>query len=162
MRVTVIGTGYVGTVTGACLAYLGHHVTCVDTDDAKIARLQKGESPIYEPHLEELIGLAAARGGIDFRTEVGPAVAESDVIFIAVGTPPLPSGEANLEYLEAAANSIGAAMDGSKFRVVVNKSTVPVGSGNLVETLVREGVVSAHPAERLKVQFGVASNPEFL
>jgi UDPglucose 6-dehydrogenase len=144
------------------LAYLGHHVTCVDTDEAKIDRLQKGESPIYEPHLEDLIGLAAARGGIDFRTEVGPAVAESDVIFIAVGTPPLPSGEANLEYLEAAANSIGAAMDGSKFRVVVNKSTVPVGSGNLVETLVREGVLSAHPAERLNVEFGVASNPEFL
>jgi len=162
MRVTVIGTGYVGTVTGACLAYLGHRVTCVDTDENKIARLRKGESPIYEPHLEELMAVAAARGGIDFQTDVAPSVSESDVIFIAVGTPPLPSGEANLCYLEAAANSIGAAMDGSKFRVVVNKSTVPVGSGNLVETLVREGVMDAHPDERLRVCFGVASNPEFL
>src|SRR4051812_40450495 len=137
MRVTVIGTGYVGTVTGACLAYLGHHVTCVDTDSAKIARLQRGESPIYEPHLEPMLGLAAERGGIDFSTEIADAVQASDVIFIAVGTPPLPSGEANLAYLESAARSIGAAMDSSRYRVVVNKSTVPVGSGNLVETLVR-------------------------
>jgi UDPglucose 6-dehydrogenase len=141
---------------------LGHRVTCVDTDENKIARLRKGESPIYEPHLEELMKVAAARGGIDFQTNVAPAVSESDVIFIAVGTPPLPSGEADLCYLEAAANSIGAAMDGGKFRVVVNKSTVPVGSGNLVETLVREGVMDAHPDERPRVCFGVASNPEFL
>jgi len=162
MRVTVIGTGYVGTVTGACLAYLGHRVTCVDTDEAKIAKLRKGESPIYEPHLEELMVLAARRGGIDFETDLAKSVAESDVIFIAVGTPPLPSGEANLAYLEAAANAIGAAMDGAKFRVVVNKSTVPVGSGNLVETLVREGVSDAHPADRPNVRFGVASNPEIL
>lgn len=162
MRVTVIGTGYVGTVTGACLAYLGHRVTCVDTDETKIARLRKGESPIYEPYLEELMREAATRGGIDFETEVARPVAESDVIFIAVGTPPLPSGEANLAYLEAAANAIGAAMDGSKFRVIVNKSTVPVGSGNLVETLVREGISEAHPAERANICFGVVSNPEFL
>src|ERR1035438_8230098 len=127
MRVTVIGTGYVGTVTGACLAYVGHRVTCVDTDEAKIERLRRGESPIYEPFLEEVLGLAAARGGIDFQTEVAGPAAESDVIFIAVGTPPLPSGEADSSYLEAAARSIGAAMDGTRFRVVVNKSTVPVG-----------------------------------
>jgi UDPglucose 6-dehydrogenase len=162
MRVTVIGTGYVGTVTGACLAYLGHRVTCVDTDETKIAKLRNGESPIYEPHLEELMTAAGKRGGIDFQTEVAAAVAESDVIFIAVGTPPLPSGEANLAYLEAAANSIGAAMDGAKFRVVVNKSTVPVGSGNLVETLVREGISGANPGRRPDVSFGVVSNPEFL
>ena len=87
---------------------------------------------------------------------------ESDVIFIAVGTPPLPSGEANLAYLESAARGIGAAMDGSRFRVVVNKSTVPVGSGNLVETLVREGVLESHPDISDAVSFGVASNPEFL
>jgi UDPglucose 6-dehydrogenase len=162
MRVTVIGTGYVGTVTGACLAYLGHRVTCVDTDESKIAKLRQGESPIYEPHLEELMALAAACGGIDFQTDVAPAVAESDVIFIAVGTPPLPSGEADLAYLEAAANGIGAAMDMAKFRLVVNKSTVPVGSGNLVETLVREGISNAHPVGRVRIPFGVASNPEFL
>ena len=145
MEVTVIGTGYVGTVTGACLAYLGHHVTCVDTDASKIARLQRGESPIYEPQLEPMLALAAARGGLDFSTELADAVRASDVIFIAVGTPPLPSGEANLAYLEAAARSIGAAMDGSRFRVVVNKSTVPVGSGNLVEALVREGLTRRAP-----------------
>jgi len=163
MQITVIGTGYVGTVTGACLSYLGHHVTCVDTDAAKIAKLKRGESPIYEPYLMEIVELAARRGGIEFSTEVGPAAAASDVIFIAVGTPPLPTGEPNLEYLEAAARSIGAAMDASRFRVVVNKSTVPVGSGNLVETLVREGIgrESSNGARR-EIRFGVASNPEFL
>ncbi len=162
MRITVIGTGYVGTVTGACLSYLGHHVSCVDSDASKIEKLQRGESPIYEPHLEEMLQLATRRGGIAFTTDLAGAVAQSDVIFIAVGTPPLPSGEANLEYLEAAANSIGAAMDESRFRVVVNKSTVPVGSGNLVETLVREGIRDAHPSTRPTIRFGVASNPEFL
>lgn len=162
MRVTVIGTGYVGTVTGACLSYLGHHVTCVDTDEAKIAKLQRGESPIYEPHLERMIELAARRGGIEFTTDLAEAALHSDVIFIAVGTPPLPTGEANLAYLEAAARGIGAAMDGSRFRVVVNKSTVPVGSGNLVEALVRDGIGESHPDERRTIRFGVASNPEFL
>src|SRR5580700_10196615 len=89
MRVTVIGTGYVGTVTGACLAYLGHRVTCVDTDLAKIEKLRLGQTPIYEPGLEELIALAHAEGGINFETGLQEAVRESDVIFIAVGTPPL-------------------------------------------------------------------------
>jgi UDPglucose 6-dehydrogenase len=162
MRITVIGTGYVGTVTGACLAYLGNAITCVDTDAEKIARLRRGESPIYEPHLEELMALASSRGGIEFTTELAPAVAASDIIFIAVGTPPLPTGEADLRYLESAAHNIGRAMDASRFRVVVNKSTVPVGSGNLVETLVREGISEAHPAEQRAIGFGVASNPEFL
>jgi UDPglucose 6-dehydrogenase len=162
MRVTVIGTGYVGTVTGACLAYLGHRVTCVDTDQNKIAKLRQGVSPIYEPHLEELMAIVAAEGRIDFATEVAAAAAASDVIFIAVGTPPLPGGEPDLKYLEAAANAIGAAMDGSKFRVVVNKSTVPVGSGNLVETLVREGISDQNGGHSKQVAFGVASNPEFL
>src|SRR5579883_1445613 len=162
MEVTVIGTGYVGTVTGACLAYLGHSVTCVDTDASKIAALQRGQSPIYEPALDELLALAARHGGISFSTALAPAVAQSDVIFIAVGTPPLPDGQANLSYLESAARSIGRAMDASKFRVVVNKSTVPVGCGNLVETLVREGVAETHPECLRTVRFGVASNPEFL
>jgi UDPglucose 6-dehydrogenase len=160
MKVTVIGTGYVGTVTGACLAYLGHHVTCVDTDAGKIACLQRGESPIYEPHLERMLAFGAERGGIEFSTELAGAVRASDVVFIAVGTPPLPSGEANLAYLEAAARGIGAAMDNTRFRVIVNKSTVPVGSGNLVETLVREGIGETRAGERIR--FGVASNPEFL
>src|ERR1017187_8615935 len=162
MRVTVIGTGYVGTVTGACLAYLGHRVTCVDTDDSKIAKLQRDESPIYEPLLEEILGLAAKRGGIDFRTSLEATAAESDVIFIAVATPPLPSGKANLAYLEAAARGVGAVLDSSRFRVVVNKSTVPVGSANLVETLVREGMADTPAEQRRSIRFGVASNPEFL
>ena len=162
MRVTVIGTGYVGTVTGACLAYLGHRVTCVDTDGAKIEKLRMGESPIYEPGLEELMRLGAERGGIDYQTELAGAVRESDVIFIAVGTPPLPSGESNLAYLEAAARGIGAAMDAERYRVVVNKSTVPVGSGNLVGALVREGLLESNPGIADSVRFGVASNPEFL
>ena len=162
MQVTVIGTGYVGSVTGACLAYLGHHVTCVDTDQAKIAKWKLGQAPIYEPYLDELIALAVRRGGIEFTTELTEAARASDVIFIAVGTPPMPNGAANLIYLEAAARSIGAAMDDSRFRVIVNKSTVPVGSGNLVETLVREGIAEMSPGGRNKIQFGVASNPEFL
>jgi UDPglucose 6-dehydrogenase len=162
MKITVIGTGYVGTVTGACLSYLGHQVACVDNDSAKIAKLQRGEMPIYEPHLEDLLKLASQRGGIEFTTELAGAVASSDAIFIAVGTPPRPTGEANLEHLEAAAHSIGAAMDESRFRVVVNKSTVPVGCGNLVEALVREGISEARPGERGNIRFGVASNPEFL
>jgi UDPglucose 6-dehydrogenase len=122
--------------------------------------LQRGESPIYEPYLEDMLTLAAERGGIAFSTKLSDAVRESDVIFIAVGTPPLPTGEANLAFLEAAARNIGAAMDESRFRVVVNKSTVPVGSGNLVEALVREGICDAGlPGQ---IRFGVASNPEFL
>src|SRR5437870_10669655 len=100
MRVTVIGTGYVGTVTGACLSYLGHKVSCVDTDAAKISKLQAGLIPIYEPHLEGLLALASRHGGIDFRTELAAAARESDVIFIAVGTPPKPDGQADLSYLE--------------------------------------------------------------
>jgi UDPglucose 6-dehydrogenase len=131
-------------------------------DHAKIAKWNAGELPIYEPYLDELIRHATATGGIEFTTELGEAVRESDVIFIAVGTPPLPSGAANLSFLEAAARSIGASMDWSRFRVIVNKSTVPVGCGNLVETLVREGISEAHPGERNKIHFGVASNPEFL
>jgi UDPglucose 6-dehydrogenase len=106
-----------------------------------------------------MLSLGAGRGGLDFTTDVAGAVRGSDVIFIAVGTPPLPSGEANLAYLESAAKSIGAAMDGSRFRVVVNKSTVPVGSGNLVEALVREGFGERGGG---RIRFGVASNPEFL
>jgi UDPglucose 6-dehydrogenase len=144
------------------LAYLGHKVTCVDTDRSKIEKLRMGEAPIYEPGLEELMALAASRGGLDFQTDLTESVRESDVIFIAVGTPPLPSGESNLTYLESAARSIGAAMDDRHFRVVVNKSTVPVGSGNLVGALVREGVLEANPGISDSVRFGIASNPEFL
>src|SRR4051794_27713180 len=111
MRVTVIGTGYVGIVTGACLSYVGHHVSCVDVNAEKIAMLQRGEIPIYEPGLADLLKLAADRGGIEFSTDLASAIASSDIAFIAVGTPPLPTGESDLSYLESAAHSIGAAMD---------------------------------------------------
>ncbi len=159
MNVTVIGTGYVGTVTGACLAYLGHHVWCVDTDASKIEKLRAGQSPIYEPGLEDLLKVCTERGLLEFETDLAEPVRQSDVVFVAVGTPPLPSGESNLAYVEAAARSIGAAMDSTRFRVVVNKSTVPVGCGNLVGTLVREGISAAGASG---VRFGMASNPEFL
>jgi UDPglucose 6-dehydrogenase len=162
MKVTVIGVGYVGAVTGACLAYLGHRVTCVDVDEAKIGKLRQGQSPIYEPGLEELISIAQERGAIAFDTDVATAVGSSEVIFIAVGTPSLPSGETNLAYLESAARTVGAAMEPGRFYVVVNKSTVPVGCGNLVEALVRDGVMQARPADAARFDFAVASNPEFL
>jgi UDPglucose 6-dehydrogenase len=162
MRVTVAGTGYVGLVTGACLAYLGHRVTCVDTDSRKIAVLREGGIPIYEPFLDELVASASRSGNLDFQTDMAVPVAESDVVFIAVGTPPLPSGEANLVYLESVARTIGSHMDPSRFRVVVNKSTVPVGCGNLVEALVRDGIRDHHPEWEKRISFGVASNPEFL
>ena len=162
MNVTVIGTGYVGIVTGACLAYLGHAVTCVDIDASKIDKLLAGIVPIYEPGLEELIALAKKRGGLQFSTDVSTCGPSSDVFFIAVGTPSLPSGESNLTYLESAARNIGSVMDGSRYSVVVNKSTVPVGSGNFVEMLVREGIREKNPLQESRIQFGVASNPEFL
>jgi UDPglucose 6-dehydrogenase len=161
MRVTVIGTGYVGTVTGVCLAYLGHDVSCVDLDESKISRLQKGDVPIYEPFLAELLPLAAQHGTVEFTTDLARAVGPSDVIFIAVGTPSQPSGEADLRYLETAARSVGRAMQKGRYHVVVNKSTVPVGCGNLVETLVREGLAEVNGSAD-GVRFGVASNPEFL
>ena len=162
MKVTVIGVGYVGAVTGACLAFLGHSVTCVDVDEARIRKLREGHSPIYEPGLEELISLAQERGEIAFDTDVAAAVRNSEVVFIAVGTPSLPTGETNLAYLESAARTVGAAMEPGRFYVVVNKSTVPVGCGNLVEALVRDGVMQARPEDAAGFNFAVASNPEFL
>jgi UDPglucose 6-dehydrogenase len=134
----------------------------VDTDAQKIAVLQSGGVPLYEPWLKELLDAARESGGINFTTELDGAVRDSDVIFIAVGTPPRPNGEANLTYLETVARAIGGAMDDSRFRVVVNKSTVPVGSGNLVEALVREGISETHPGMERRIRFEVASNPEFL
>jgi UDPglucose 6-dehydrogenase len=123
MRIAVIGTGYVGTVTGACLAYAGHRVSCVDTDASKIACLQRGESPVYEPHLAELLRTLTARRLIDFTTNIAEPVLESDAVFIAVGTPPQPDGQPNLESLEAAARSIGACLSASQYTVV---STSPL------------------------------------
>jgi UDPglucose 6-dehydrogenase len=158
MQVSIIGTGYVGLTTGACLAFLGHKVTCLDSDERKIAMLQGGETPIYEPFLTEL--LAAAQPNLQFCLDYAASVPEAELIFIAVGTPPSADGSPDLRYLSAAARGIGEHFDGG-FVVVVNKSTVPIGSGNWVGSLVREAYEQrrGRKAER---QFAVASNPEFL
>ena len=169
MEVCVVGTGYVGLVTGTCLAYLGRSVTCVDIDERKIQMLQDGQSPIYEPGLQQLMATAQQRGLLHFSTNLDAAVKKAEVIFIAVGTPPLPSGRANLAAVEAVARGVGRALDCSRLRVIVNKSTVPIGSGNWVEMLIKEGLSEnqAYQAQRtsgLKSEdlFLVASNPEFL
>ncbi|MGH9938738.1 MAG: UDP-glucose dehydrogenase family protein [Blastocatellia bacterium] len=150
MEVCVVGTGYVGLVTGTCLAYLGHSVVCVDIDERKIEMLRKGQSPIYEPGLDQLIASGTQRGNLHFSTDLSKSVRESEIIFIAVGTPPLPSGKADLSYVKAVAQSIGGALDCERRRVIVNKSTVPIGSGNWVEMLVKEGL-NDNPAWREKL-----------
>src|SRR5580704_824851 len=154
MNVAIIGTGYVGLTTGACLAFLGHDVTCVDVAEEKIAALDRGEIPIHEPHLAELI--AGARENLRFTTDYAQAISQAQVIFIAVGTPSSGTGAPNLCYLEAAGRQIGEHL-AQPYTVVVNKSTVPIGSGNWVGTLVREAA-----GKRAGCRFAVASNPEFL
>ncbi len=158
MNVCIIGTGYVGLTTGACLAFLGHKVTCIDSDERKIAMLCAGQSPIYEPNLTDLISEASAN--LHFTTQYGTGIPTAEVIFIAVGTPPTPSGNPDLQYLSAAAQGIGRHFEGD-FTVVVNKSTVPIGSGNWVGSLVRESY-EQHRGRKVEKRFSVASNPEFL
>src|SRR6202166_3796924 len=158
MNVSIIGTGYVGLTTGACLAFLGHKVTCIDSDEKKIALLQAGKTPIYEPFLTEL--LEEARPNLQFCRDYAAAIPSAEVIFIAVGTPPSPDGSPDLRYLSQAARGIGQYYDGD-YVVVVNKSTVPIGSGNWVGSLVRESF-EQHRSRKTDGQFSVASNPEFL
>jgi UDPglucose 6-dehydrogenase len=158
MNVCIIGTGYVGLTTGACLAFLGHNVTCIDSDERKVALLCNGGTPIYEPLLTEL--LADAKPNLRFETDYAVGVPDADVIFIAVGTPPTPSGSPDLKYLCAAATGIGKYYEG-EFTVVVNKSTVPIGSGNWVGSLVRDASEEAK-GKKATGRFSVASNPEFL
>ena len=157
MRVAIIGTGYVGLTTGACLAFIGHDVHCLDTDESKIQALSAGKIPIYEPCLEEV--LQESRHNLHFTTSYAEAIPGAEVVFIAVGTPPTPSGAPNLEFLSQAARSIGQHVNG-EFTVVVNKSTVPIGSGNWVGSLMRES--SEQRQNGLVADFAVASNPEFL
>lgn len=159
MQVTIIGTGYVGLTTGVCLSYMGHQVKCLDADPAKIAMLEAGRAPIYEPFLEEL--LAAARPNLTFTTSYQDALPGAEVVFIAVGTPPGHGGNPDLQYVRAAAEGIGQYHDGP-FMVVVNKSTVPIGSGNWVDAIVRDAYAKYHPGQRADGKFAVASNPEFL
>jgi UDPglucose 6-dehydrogenase len=158
MKVAIIGTGYVGLTTGVCLASIGHSVTCIDTDETKIAALKEGNVPIYEPHLAEV--MEDAKRNLTFTTSYAESIPEAEAIFIAVGTPSTASGSPNLEYLAQAARAVGEHL-GAGFTVVVNKSTVPIGSGNWVGALIRESLEKKH-GRKAKDEFAVASNPEFL
>jgi UDPglucose 6-dehydrogenase len=153
MRVAMIGTGYVGLVSGACFADFGHHVVCVDKDPDKIAALSRGDLPIYEPGLQALVQSNVREGRLRFTTGLAGPVGEADAVFIAVGTPSRRGdGHADLSYVYAAAREIAAALDG--FTLVVTKSTVPVGTGDEVERIIREA--------RPQADVCVVSNPEFL
>ncbi|HWU75509.1 MAG TPA: UDP-glucose/GDP-mannose dehydrogenase family protein [Rhodanobacter sp.] len=156
MKVTIFGTGYVGLVTGACLAEMGNHVLCVDIDAAKVARLKQGDIPIFEPGLESIVRRNHAGGHLDFTTDAATAIAHGELIFIAVGTPPDEDGSADLQYVLAVARSVGQHLD--RYAVVVNKSTVPVGTADRV----REAVAAELVARAATVEFDVVSNPEFL
>ncbi len=160
-RIAVIGTGYVGLVSGACFAYLGHKVIGLDIDEKKIKRLRKGEVPIYEPGLNKILEQALERGNIEFTTDYEYAVKNSDFIFIAVGTPSREDGSADLSYVKSAYRSIAKHIDNEDFKIIVNKSTVPVGTGRwakeFIKNLLKEKGVK-DPEER----FEVVSNPEFL
>jgi UDPglucose 6-dehydrogenase len=153
MKICVVGSGYVGLVTGACLADFGMTVTGVDKDAAKIAALERGEIPIYEPGLEEIVAKNVRAGRLRFTTELAPAIREARAVFIAVGTPPLPDGRADLSFVRQVAESIGDNLNG--YKVVITKSTVPVGTGQMVESVVRERSGGGQ-------EFAVVSNPEFL
>ena len=153
MHVAMIGTGYVGLVSGACFADFGHHVTCVDKDADKIASLARGEVPIFEPGLPELVKSNLRQDRLVFSTELAPAVRAADAVFIAVGTPSRRGdGHADLSFVYAAAREIASALDG--FTVVITKSTVPVGTGDEVERIIRQ--------VRPDADFAVVANPEFL
>jgi UDPglucose 6-dehydrogenase len=158
MRVCVIGTGYVGLVTGVCLAQIGHQVICIDNNESKVALMQSGKSPIYEPGLDEMMQSAMAAGNLKFSTNLAAGVAHGEILFIAVGTPALPTGETDTRYVEAVARGIGTYLNGG-YKVIVNKSTVPIGSGDWVRCIVLDGVAER---EAEIAGFDVVSNPEFL
>ncbi len=156
MKITIYGSGYVGLVTGACIADVGNDVLCVDVDEKKVENLRKGIIPIFEPGLDEVIKRNVEAGRLDFTTDMDQAVAHSEVHFIAVGTPPDEDGSADMQYVAAVARTIAERMTDNK--IVVTKSTVPVGTGDMVEDVINEGL-----AERgIEVPFTVISNPEFL
>jgi UDPglucose 6-dehydrogenase len=164
--VGVVGAGYVGIVTGACLAQIGHRVTCVDRDEGRVAELEEGRMPIYEPGLEELVARCVSQGWLRFATELAGVVEGADVLFIAVGTPQGDDGAADLSSVGAVARSVGRALAEARTRrarplVVVNKSTVPVGSGDYVSMLIEEGAAEAENGGGA-IDYRVVSNPEFL
>jgi UDPglucose 6-dehydrogenase len=153
MKLTIIGTGYVGLVTGACFAEVGHHVICVDSDGAKVELLKNGGIPIYEPGLEELVKKNVAAGRLSFTKSTADGVQKSDVIFIAVPTPPQPDGSVDMSFIEKVAREIAAAM--TSYKIVVDKSTVPVRTGDKVAETIKRYC-------KAQVEFDVVSNPEFL
>ena len=156
MQVTIFGTGYVGLVTGTCLAEVGHHVVCVDIDQAKVEGLNRGVIPIYEPGLEDLVRANHGAGRLEFTTDAAAAIAQGEILFIAVGTPPDEDGSADLQYVLAVARTIGQHL--ARPAVVVNKSTVPVGTAERV----REAIAAQLQARGVDLAFDVVSNPEFL
>jgi UDPglucose 6-dehydrogenase len=156
VKVTTIGTGYVGLVTGACLAEMGNHVVCLDVNEDKIRILREGGMPIHEPGLQEVVRRNAQAGRLQFTTDTAAAVAHGTLLFIAVGTPPDEDGSADLQYVLAAARSIGRLMTDHK--VVIDKSTVPVGTADKVRAAIAEELA----ARGLMIEFSVVSNPEFL
>lgn len=153
MRISIIGTGYVGLVTGTCFAEVGHRVICVDCDAGKIRLLQQGGIPIYEPGLGELVKQNVDQGRLSFTTSIKEAVDQSDIIFIAVPTPPMPDGAVDLSFIEGVARDIASAM--TSYKIVVDKSTVPVKTGEKVAETIKRYC-------KAKVEFDVVSNPEFL
>ncbi len=155
-KIAVAGTGYVGLVSGACLADFGNRVICVDTNLEKIEALRSGKIPIFEPGLDDVVARNVAAGRLSFATELASAVKESEVVFVAVGTPPADDGSADLQYVEAVAREIGRAMDG--YKVVVDKSTVPVGTARKVRDWIAEELKN----RGVSIEFDVVSNPEFL
>ncbi len=174
MRVCVIGTGYVGLVTGACLAHIGHDVICVDNNEEKVKLMKSGQSPIFEPGLSEIMHSAIEADKIHFTTDLAGGVAHGEILFIAVGTPPLPTGESDTRYVEAVARGIGENLNAG-YKVIVNKSTVPIGSGDWVRMIVLDGmterqkilvtaggVSSDEKLPEAVAEFDVVSNPEFL
>jgi UDPglucose 6-dehydrogenase len=156
VKITVIGTGYVGLVSGTCLAEVGNEVLCLDLDPKKIETLKQGGIPIYEPGLEDMVKRNVAAGRLSFTTDIAESVAFGDIQFIAVGTPPDEDGSADLQYVVAAARNIGRHMDG--YKLVVDKSTVPVGTADKVKAALQEELT----ARGVNIPFDVASNPEFL
>ena len=156
MKITVIGAGYVGLVSGACLAEMGNHVVCLDVDPRKIDMLNNGGIPIHEPGLDKVVERNAASGRLQFTTDVGVAVAHGTLQFIAVGTPPDEDGSADLQYVLAAARNIGRLM--TDYKLVIDKSTVPVGTADKVKAAIQAEL----DARGIALEFSVASNPEFL
>ena len=156
MRVTIVGTGYVGLVAGACLAEMGNHVVCLDVDGQKIRTLESGALPIHEPGLLEVVQRNVAGRRLQFTTDIERAVAHGTLQFIAAGTPPDEDGSADLQYVLAAARNIGRLM--TDYKVVIDKSTVPVGTGDKVQAAIAEQLTQ----RGLAIDFSVVSNPEFL